>query len=249
MAFMQLFSPFCPSCRESLLRDGDSFTCSKCGRVYPLKNGLVDFLTSLPLSDVQREVQKGFDTAASAYDDTTVRLVESLGCPWSAYTAKLETFMAQAGGKVILDVGCGTSFPVGSFVPGNSIYLGMDVSAEMLAHAKSLFGKSLNVSLWNINAERIPLADNSVDLCLALLVFNAFSDPQKCAEEIKRVLKKDGGLYGTVFYQNPPEDLAFEKPVSPQLIQNVFSIFDPGQWNLTVETLGGILFFYMTRRM
>jgi ubiquinone/menaquinone biosynthesis C-methylase UbiE len=217
--------------------------------VYPLKNGLVDFLTSLQLSDAQRGVQKSFDAAASDYDDATVRLVESLGCPWSAYTAKLETVMAQAGGRVILDVGCGTSFPVGSFVPGNSIYLGMDVSAEMLSHAKNLFGKSLNVSLWNINAERIPLADNTVDLCLTLLAFNAFSDPQKCAEEIKRVLRKDGSLYGTVFYQNPSEYLDFEKPVSPQLIQSVFSIFDPGQWNLTVETLGGIHFFHLTRRI
>lgn len=213
-----------------------------------MKNGIVDFLTSLPLSDFQRVVQKTFDNIAPSYDNAIVRLVESLGCPWNAYTGKLEAFMSGAGGKVILDVGCGTSFPVGSFIPQNSIYLGMDISSEMLAHAQSLLGEGLNTALWNIDAERIPLSDNCVDLCLALMVFNAFPDPQKAAEQIKRVLKRDGGLFGTVFFQNPPEDLFSERPVSPQLIQDVFSIFDPLQWSLTVETKGGILFFYLGRR-
>jgi ubiquinone/menaquinone biosynthesis C-methylase UbiE len=213
-----------------------------------MKTGIVDFLSSLPLSDVQRVVQKTFDNLASSYDNAIVRLVESLGCPWSAYTAKLEGFITQSGGKVILDVGCGTSFPVGPFIPQNSIYLGMDISPEMLGHAKSLLGDSLNFAFWNIDAERVPLPDNCVDLCLALMVFNAFPDPQKAAEEIKRVLKREGGLYGTVFFQNPPEDFVSERPVSPKLIQEVFSIFDPAQWNLTVETQGGILFFYLSRR-
>ncbi len=242
---MQLFAPFCPSCRESLARNGDSFTCSKCGRVYPLRKGVVDFLASLPLTDVQRGVQGDFDTLASSYDNAIVRLVEGLGCPWSTYTAKLEAFMAKAGGKIILDVGCGTSFPVGSFLPGNSIYLGMDISAEMLAHAKSLLGDNLNAAFWAIDAERIPLPDNCVDLCLALMVFNAFPNPQKSAEEIKRVLKRDGGLYGTVFFQDPPKNPLAEKSVSPELIKDVFSIFDPQQWDLVVETQGGILFFYL----
>ena len=49
-----------------------------------------------------------------------LRLVEGLGCPWDDYTARLETFMGGAGGKIILDVGCGTSFPVGPFVPRTS---------------------------------------------------------------------------------------------------------------------------------
>ncbi len=248
MILMQLFPPFCPSCRESLARNGDSFTCSKCGRVYPPRNGIVDFLTSLPLSDVQRVVQTTFDGLAGSYDNTIVRLVESLQCPWASYTAKLEAFMAGAGGKVILDVGCGTSFPVGSFLPQNSIYLGLDISIEMLTHAKSLLGDNLNVALWNVDAERIPLPDNCVDLCLALMVFNAFPDPRKAAEEIKRVLKRDGGLFGTVFFQAPPEQLISERPVSAQLIKDVFSIFDPVQWSLTVETQGGMLFFHLRRK-
>lgn len=244
---MQLFPPFCPSCRENLARNGESFTCQKCGRVYPMRGGLVDFLTSLPLSEPQQLIRRAFDALSPSYDNAVVRLVEGLGCPWDDYTARLETFMAGAGGKIILDVGSGTSFPVGSFVPRTSIYVGVDVSAEMLSHARSLFGESLNVALWNVDAERIPLPDSCVDLCLALLSFNAFPEPLKAVGEIRRVLKRDGAVFGTVFVQTPPEDLMAERPVALRFLRDAFSAFDPSAWRFSDESVGGILFFSVTR--
>jgi ubiquinone/menaquinone biosynthesis C-methylase UbiE len=244
---MQLFPPFCPNCRENLARNGDSFTCQKCGRLYPMRGGLVDFLTSLPLAEAQKVVRRTFDTLSPSYDNAVVRLVEGLGCPWGDYTARLESFMAGAGGKIILDVGSGTSFPVGPFVPRTSIYVGVDVSAEMLDHAQSLFGESLNVALWNVDVERIPLPDACVDLCLALLSFNVFPEPRKAAGEIRRVLKKDGSVFGTVFVTLPPEDLLSERPVDPKFVREVFSIFDAPAWTFSEETEGGILFFSVNR--
>ncbi|OHD75292.1 MAG: hypothetical protein A2177_14025 [Spirochaetes bacterium RBG_13_68_11] len=244
---MQLFPPFCPSCRESLARNGESFTCQKCGRVFPMRGGLVDFLTSLPLSEAQQVVRRTFDALSPSYDNAVVRLVEGLGCPWDDYTARLETFMKGAGGKIILDVGSGTSFPVGPFVPRTSIYVGLDVSAQMLGHAQSLFGGSLNVTLWNVDAERIPLPDSCVDLCLALLSFNVFPEPHKAAGEIRRVLKKDGSVFGTVFVHPATEDLLSERHVEPHFMREVFSVFDPSAWRFTDETRGGILFFSVNR--
>lgn len=244
---MQLFPPFCPACRESLARNGESFTCQKCGRVYPLRGGVVDFLSSLPLAESQQVVRKTFDTLSPSYDNAIVRLVEGLGCPWDDYTARLETFMAGAGGKIILDVGCGTSFPVGPFVPRTSIYVGLDVSAEMLGHARSLLGENLNVALWNVNAERVPLPDSCVDLCLALLSFNVFPEPAKAVAEVRRVLKKDGTVFGTVFVQPPPEDLLSERPVDVAFVRDLFAAFDPAAWKYRDETQGGILFFSVSR--
>jgi ubiquinone/menaquinone biosynthesis C-methylase UbiE len=246
---MQLFSPFCPSCREDLARNGDSFTCSRCGRVYPVKNGMVDFLTSLPLSAEQQIVQKTFDAVATLYDNAIVRLVESLSCPWGTYTAKLEAFMTNSSGKVILDVGCGTAFPVGSFVPQTSIYLGMDISLAMLDHAKDLLGENLNAALWNIDAERVPLPDNCVDLCLALMTFNVFPNPHKAATEIHRVLKKDGVVFGTVFIKPPPEEIPTETAIEPGMVRQILSVFDPALWDLSFESQGGILFFHVQKNV
>jgi ubiquinone/menaquinone biosynthesis C-methylase UbiE len=246
---MQLFTPFCPSCREDLARNGDSFTCSRCGRVYPLKNQAVDFLTSLPLTDPQQVVQRTFDSLAAGYDNAIVRLVESLSCPWSAYAARLEAFIANAGGKVILDVGCGTAFPVGSFIPPTSIYLGMDISPEMLSHARMLLGDNLNAALWNIDAERIPLPDNCIDLCLALLVLNVFPNPHKAATEIHRVLKKDGMVFGTVFVEPPPQEFPTERAMAPDVVKEILAVFDPALWELTIDVNGGILFFHVRKNV
>jgi len=209
----------------------------------------VDFLTSLPLADAQQIVQSTFDAAAPSYDNAIVRLVESLACPWRTYTAKLETFMASAGGKVILDVGCGTAFPVGSFVPQTSLYLGMDISLEMLGHARILLGENLNATLWNIDAERIPLPDNCIDLCLVMMSFNVFPNPHKAATEVHRVLKKDGEVYGTVFIRMPPEEILSEEPIDPDVIRQILSVFDPALWDLDVETQGGILFFHVRKNV
>ena len=214
-----------------------------------MKNGAVDFLTSLPLSDAQQIVQQSFDAVASSYDNAIVRLVESLSCPWGTYTGKLEAFMTNSSGKVILDVGCGTAFPVGSFVPQTSIYLGMDISLEMLGHARALLGENLNSALWNIDAERVPLPDNCVDLCLALMTFNVFPNPHRAATEIHRVLKKDGVVFGTAFVQAPRDEMLNERPIEPDLVREILSVFDPALWELSFENQGGILFFHVQKNV
>jgi len=121
------------------------------------------------------------------------------------------------------------------------------VSADMLGHARDLLGDNLNVALWNVNAERVPLPDSCVDLCLALLSFNAIPEPEKAVAEIRRVLKKDGSVFGTVFVQPPPEDLLSERPVGPRFVRNLFSVFDAPAWKYADETKGGILFYSVSR--
>jgi ubiquinone/menaquinone biosynthesis C-methylase UbiE len=150
---------------------------------------------------------------------------------------------------VILDVGCGTAFPVGSFVPQTSIYLGMDISLSMLDHAKALLGENLNAALWNIDAERVPLPDNCVDLCLALMTFNVFPNPHKAATEIHRVLKKDGVVFGTVFIKQPPDEIPTETAIEPDMVREILSVFDPALWDLSLEKQGGVLFFHVQKNV
>jgi hypothetical protein len=54
-------------------------------------------------------------------------------------------------------------------------------------------------------------------------------------------------VYGTVFIQTPPDETLNERPVDPDLIREVFSVFDAGSWKLNLETQGGILFFHVAR--
>jgi ubiquinone/menaquinone biosynthesis C-methylase UbiE len=249
MPYMQLFSPFCPSCREGLARNGESFTCSRCGRVFPQKNGIIDFLSAFPIAEEQMIVQKNFDSVSETYDNAIVRLVEGLGCKWRTYTGKVEEFMKEAGGKVILDVGCGTAFPAGSFIPPTSIYVGLDISLRMLEHAQSLLGGSLNATFWGIDAERIPLPNSCIDLCLVLMGLNVFPNPEKAVEEIRRVVKKDGQVFGTAFSQQPAGDEGLhERAASAGFIRKTFAAFDSSFWDISLETEGGILFYHIRKK-
>jgi SAM-dependent methyltransferase len=200
---MQLFSPVCPRCRSGLQRNGESLGCLQCGAVFPVHSSIVDFLHPFPLPAEQAVIARRFDQVAAEYDSTVVSLVEEAGCPWNLYADQLEKVVRQAAGKIILDVGCGTSFPAGPFVPDDSIYLGLDISMGMLNDASSLFRDKVNFSFWHIDVERIPLPADSVDLCLALLVLNAVSDPAGVARQIRRVLRADGELFGSVLLDVP----------------------------------------------
>ena len=70
------------------------------------------------MSDVRDQWAQG-----TAYEDFMGR--------WSrALARRLIAWLGIPKGVHWLDVGCGTAFPVGSFVPQTSIYLGMDISPD-----------------------------------------------------------------------------------------------------------------------
>jgi len=195
---MQLLTPECPRCREKLRRNGETLNCSGCGIIYPLNSGVADFLTPLSLAQELIGICDYFDNSAVNYDNMIVTMVEELKCPWREYSELIERVVAEKRKKLIVDLGCGTSFPAGSFIPPDSHYLGLDISSEMLKQSHSLFEDDSNASFWRIDVERLPLPDNSVDLCLAFFSFNVFINLEETIRQINRVLKADGELFGTV---------------------------------------------------
>jgi SAM-dependent methyltransferase len=243
---MQLFTPICPSCSSSLQRNGATLSCSGCGAVFPLQNSIVDFLKPFSLPDEQAVIAGRFDQIASQYDSSIITLVEEMGCPWSQYTDRLERVLQGAQGKIILDIGCGTSFPAGPFVPDNSIYLGLDISMSMLQGARSLFGDKLNFFFWHIDVDRIPLPEGSVDLILALLLLNVLPDPVRSARQIDRVLRPDGQLFGTAFLRLPEVISPFPyHPVSEQVLEEFFAVFLSNRRVLSREISEGMLTFHI----
>ncbi len=81
------------------------------------------------------------------------------------------------------------------------------------------------------------------------MAFNVFPNPHKAATEIHRVLKKDGGVFGTVFISPPPEEIFNERPIEPDLVREILSVFDPALWELSFENQGGILFFHVRKNV
>ncbi len=209
------------------MRNGDTYACSGCGAVYPVKNDIIDFLHTLPLSDEQAGIQQRYDEIAASYDDTIVSLVETAGCSWSAYTDEIECFMGRQQDQCILDVGCGTAFPIGSFVPDGASYIGLDCSLKMLDRAHDFFGTRAGVALLGIDVERMPVAQDSVDACLALFSLNVMLDPSRAAKRIATVLKCHGELLVTVPVRahNSQDTPLMNRAIDEKCLAGVLSVF------------------------
>ncbi len=243
---MQLLLPECPRCREKLRRNGETLNCSGCGIIYPRISGVADFLTPLSLSQELTSICDYFDNSAVNYDSMIVAMVEELKCPWREYSELIERVVAGARKKLIVDLGCGTSFPVGSFIPGDSHYLGLDISSEMLKHSHSLFEDDSNASFWRIDVERLPLPDDSADLCLAFFSFNVFINLEETIRQVNRVLKADGELFGTVALTLPKESpLRTFRKISARQLEALLSGFKERGSELFTERKGDILFFHL----
>jgi len=94
----------------------------------------------------------------------------------------------------ILDIGCGTGKALEIMknkFPNARIY-GIDLSKKMLAKAKTLLGK--NVQLKEASADKLPFNANKFDYILCTSAFHHFPKQLNALKEMKRVLRKDGLL-------------------------------------------------------
>ncbi|MFH0735271.1 MAG: class I SAM-dependent methyltransferase [bacterium] len=93
--------------------------------------------------------------------------------------------------KKILEIGVGGEGGIIKSLKDNNYVYGIDVSDSAIKNSEKF---NLDVIKLNLDNEKIPFEDSSVDIVFAFEVFEHFSNPQHAIEEIKRVLVDDGVL-------------------------------------------------------
>lgn len=99
-------------------------------------------------------------------------------------------------GQRILEVGVGTGLSLPYFRPDSEV-TGIDVSAEMLAKAKTRVARRRLAqvkALQVMDAEQTSFADSSFDAVLALYVASVVPNPARFAAEIRRVCRPGGTI-------------------------------------------------------
>lgn len=137
----------------------------------------------------KRDVAASFSRAAAAYDGAA-HLQRTVG-------ARLLDNLDRVPGQPenVLDLGCGT----GQFAaelrqrfPG-ARYLGLDIAAGMVAHARRRCAASNGGGDWLVaDAEALPLATASVDLVFSSLALQWCQRPAHIFAELARVLRPGG---------------------------------------------------------
>src|SRR3954451_22584349 len=112
-----------------------------------------------------------------------------------ASIAAVERACGPDGGR-ILEVGVGTGLSLPDYAPKHRI-VGLDISEPMLRKAKERVAAQTltNVELLAVmDAERLALADASVDVVIAQYVITAVPNPEGTLDEFVRVLKPGGEI-------------------------------------------------------
>jgi ubiquinone/menaquinone biosynthesis C-methylase UbiE len=101
--------------------------------------------------------------------------------------------LTQASGRV-LEVGIGTGLNL-QYYPSGCAITGIDLSQGMLGEARKCADSlGLNVSLIQMNAERLEFEDESFDTVVATLALCTIPNPVAALSEMRRVVKPDGKI-------------------------------------------------------
>ncbi|MSR20882.1 MAG: metalloregulator ArsR/SmtB family transcription factor [Gemmatimonadetes bacterium] len=95
---------------------------------------------------------------------------------------------------VVADLGVGTGALAETLAPFAARVIGVDRSEQMLAAARHRLGQTANVEIRRGDLERLPVADEELDVAVLALVLHYVVDPPAVLAEVRRALKPRGRL-------------------------------------------------------
>jgi SAM-dependent methyltransferase len=193
----------CPVCKQPLTPTANGLRCKREGVEYPVKNGIVDFVTedlTKSTSPVLRSVDK-LDELAKIYEGPSWygimdEVSAEFGLPSLEETAKMLTEIVNATDGLGLDVACGTGFVTRPLAQKMRLVYGIDVSTGMLEKATEYARERGigNIRFARSRAERLPFPDSLFDGVTCSGALHTFQDTVEALKEMARVMKSGARL-------------------------------------------------------
>lgn len=189
----------CPVCHSALTFDGvgdglierGSLCCPACSQIYPIVDGIPQFIQQSELSGFNRRFSRLYDWFSWGYRASSWAAFAYIGMPEATARREVVDRLEPRGGRVLeVSVGPGVNLPylVGRDDVGE--VFGLDISPGQLRRCQSyLRRKQWQAELFLGNAEQLPFADNSFEAVFHIGGINFFNDKQAAIDEMIRVAR------------------------------------------------------------
>ena len=132
-------------------------------------------------------------------------------------TAPVVELMHLQPADNVLDLSCGAGWAtrlLAKNVPRGTI-LGVDLSDQMIAHARESSREFNNIEYRVGSAEQIPADDSFFDKVLSVEAFYYYPDQGRALDELRRVLKPGGNIFILInLYKDNPYSLRWVKELA-----------------------------------
>jgi ubiquinone/menaquinone biosynthesis C-methylase UbiE len=186
----------CPQDRGALRRDADAVVCEECSGRFPVRDGIVSFLSAQELTEQEHRERAMRDEESVWYDPM-----------FEGYTNAVEvpTAVRRIGrpSGPILDAGCGTGRITEALVGLGQPIIAVDYSEACLRH---MLARTAGAPVLAVQSDLryLPVRDGLMAAATCIEVYSQFraSDRAQVLAELGRVLAPDGVLSISAFNYN-----------------------------------------------
>jgi len=189
----------------------DQFRCERCSTTQVLVDGVLDLLpdAARPASFMQSVMERA--SIARIYEThlwrRSIWVRAATGLSFEQEYALIFEAAAIAGGRVVLDLACGSGPYLRRFALAlpRGLAVGLDRSRPMLREARRRAQREglTNLLLVHADAGDLPFAPNQFDLVNCCGAFHLFPAVDQVLREVRRVLRPGGRLTVAAFRRRP----------------------------------------------
>jgi len=174
----------CLDCQSGLDSQADGLVCTRCGRRYPLPNGVVRFVCAQEYAGSFGFQWKLY--ARTQLDDETSQKSER------AFRRRTGFRPEDLAGKLVLDVGCGMGRFAEVATRWGAHVVGIDLSLASEVAAKNLAERS--ATIFQADVFKLPFAAESFDYIYSIGVLHHTPDCERAFKSLPGLLKPGGRI-------------------------------------------------------
>jgi len=191
--------PTSPHLEPEVLADGSGLRCTRTGRIYPYKDGILDLMDpNFRPTAAQRMLDRPL--TSWAYERSRSCVLKVLGAPsFRGEVNRIQERLKLEPGDTVLDLACGHGIFTTEWakrVGPAGLVIGIDISPHMLARAAlAVFEWGVdNVLLIRADALELPLASSGLQNVNCSAGFHQIPDLPLALSELSRVMRPDAIL-------------------------------------------------------